>query len=55
MSKHTPDLLAALKALLRAVELRDMDNCEIRSAHVAVEWHAAAQSARAEIAKAEAA
>lgn len=49
-----PDLLKALKALLRAVELRDMDNCEIRSAHVAVEWHAASQGARAAIANANA-
>ena len=48
-----PELLAALQAMFRAAEMRDMDNCEVRSAHVAVEWDAANQAARAAIVKAE--
>ena len=49
------ELLAALKAMFRAAELRDMDNCDIRSPHVAVEWFAANQAARRAIVNAEAA
>jgi hypothetical protein len=48
------ELVAALRALFRAAELRDFDNCNINDSRTAVEWAEANKLARAALAKVQA-